>query len=271
MAWAALSLPASAVIAFFHGSELGKFERSLIWRFLMRRLYARVDGYAVASHFVENLVRANALTDQGRPLRLAPCAVPNGLADLARGHRRADNARLRLLTVGRLHPRKGQLETARALSLLPVELRQRIIYSVVGRGDEYYRRLVESACAEAGVRCEFSGGVTETELAAAYGSCDIYIQSSLALARSVEGFGISYLEAAAFGCPCVGVATGGVGEAVINGVTGLLTPEGDLRGFAGSIARLLEDASLRRRMGEAGRQHAAAFDWERSARALLTD
>lgn len=269
MVWAALRPSAAQVTAFFHGSEIGKFERSVLWTPLVRRMYARVDGYAAASRFVAKSVRDSALINPGVPLMLVPCAIPQGLQRLARSGNPADRSELRLLTVARLHPRKGQLETARALSLLRPDLRRRLVYSVVGSGDETYRREVESACAAGGVRCEFRGAVSEEQLAVEYAGCDLYVQSSRTLARSVEGFGISYLEAAAFGRPCVGVDTGGVGEAVIDGVTGLLAPEGDLPALAACVTRLLDDPALRRKMGEAGRLHAANFNWEESARALL--
>lgn len=269
MTWAALMPPAARVTAFFHGSEIGKFEHTLGWRSLMRRCYARVDEYAVASRYVEGIVRESSLTEGGIPLKVAPCAVPVGLQRLVRNDRRPDAAKLRLLTVARLHPRKGQVETARALSVLPRELREKIVYCVVGSGNERYRRQIESSCKDGGISCEFEGSVSEEQLAAAYDGCDIYIQSSRTLARSVEGFGISYLEAAAFGRPSVGVHTGGVGEAVIDEVTGLLAREGDLTGLASCVRRLMEDPPLRRRMGEAGRLHANSFSWEQSARALI--
>lgn len=269
MAWAALRPSAAEVTAFFHGSEIGKFERSALWGPRVRQMYARVDGYAAASRFVEGAVRASALINPSLSLTLAPCAIPQRLQRLAGSGDPADRPELRLLTVARLHPRKGQLETARALSLLRPDLRRRIVYRVVGSGDEPYRREVEFACAAGGVRCEFKGTVSEEELAAEYAGCDVYVQSSQTMARSVEGFGISYLEAAAFGRPCVGVDTGGVGEAVIDGVTGLLAPEGDLPSLAACVTRLLDDPALRRKMGEAGRLHAANFNWEESARALL--
>ena len=273
MAWAALAaggmVGAARLVAFFHGSELLKFEGSWMWAGMMRRLYGRVERYGAASRFVERRVRESPLARSNIPLTLATCAVPVALDRLAQPARGDNHVDLRLLTVARLHPRKGQLETVHALSLLPATLRARIVYSMVGRGDERYRRQIELAGRRAGVRCEFPGGLAEEELSAAYRACDIYVQSSRTLAQSVEGFGISYLEAAAFGRPSVGVKTGGVGEAVEDGMTGFLAEEGDLSGFARWIERLAADGDLRWKMGEAGRKHAARFNWEASARALL--
>ncbi|WP_047458427.1 glycosyltransferase family 4 protein [Rhizobium rhizogenes] len=56
-----------------------------------------------------------------------------------------------------------------------------------------------------------------------------------------EAYGLAYLEAQAAGLPVVAQATAGVPEVVMNGVTGILTPGGDLKAYAGAIARLLGD------------------------------
>ena len=87
-------------------------------------------------------------------------------------------------------------------------------------------------------------------------------------ARSVEGFGISFLEAAFYGKPAAAFRSGGVVEAVIEGQTALLVAEDDLAGLALAIGRLLDDPELRIRMGEAGREYVKSLRWEDSARLL---
>lgn len=69
-----------------------------------------------------------------------------------------------------------------------------------------------------------------------------------------ETFGISVVEAMAFGLPVVATTAGGLPEVVENGLTGLLVPPGDSLALAEAIACLLSDPSLRRRMGQAGRE-----------------
>jgi glycosyltransferase involved in cell wall biosynthesis len=71
-----------------------------------------------------------------------------------------------------------------------------------------------------------------------------------------ESFGRSVVEAMAAALPVVGVAAGGVGETVLDGVTGFLVPEHDARGLADAIRRLAASAELRLQMGDAGRQRA---------------
>lgn len=73
-----------------------------------------------------------------------------------------------------------------------------------------------------------------------------------------EAYGLAYLEAQAAGVPVVAQAIAGVPEVVADGVTGFLTPAGDDAAAAQAIARILTDAALQRRMGQAARAHVAA-------------
>ena len=65
-------------------------------------------------------------------------------------------------------------------------------------------------------------------------------------------------EAMAYGRPVVATAVGGLVDAVSDGETGLLVPANDPEALRAAVMGLLEDAELRRRLGEAGRRHARA-------------
>lgn len=80
-----------------------------------------------------------------------------------------------------------------------------------------------------------------------------------------EGFGIVYLEAAAFGKPVVAGNVAGAVDAVLDGETGLLVDPSDEVAVAGAIARLLGDPQLARRMGAAGAARAQDFAWPQVA------
>ena len=78
-------------------------------------------------------------------------------------------------------------------------------------------------------------------------SFDVFVMCS-----EMEGLGTSILDAMAAGKPVVGTRTGGIPEVVDDAVTGVLVPPGDAPALAGAIVRLLENPSLRERMGQAG-------------------
>jgi phosphatidylinositol alpha-1,6-mannosyltransferase len=254
-------------IAFFHGSEALRLASHAVWRPPARRLYARCAGAAVASRYVEGLVRESGLLPSGMAIALAPPAVPSFFERQLPRAAAADGI-LRILTVGRLHPRKGQLEVALALGQMPAELRSRVLYQIAGAGSEDYRRMVQAACTKGGIRAEFLGETDDSALPGLYARCAIYAQASHRAGNSVEGFGISLLEAQFHGCPVVSCRTGGVAEAVRDGETGFLVPENDQPALTGALTRLIADPGLRFALGDAGRAFARRFSWEDSARIL---
>ena len=283
---AAVGCTARQVTCVFHGSEVLRFGRNRFWRALASRFYrAEAIRIAVTTRYVESLLRGSGLLPSGAEILLTPCALPSvfhveqkeGAEFKSLNSREeaqskiqggAAESDLRVLTVARLHPRKGQLEVARALRLLPLEQRARIVYQMVGVGLAAYRQQVETACREGGVRCEFLGDVDEQALGGIYANATVYAQASRTLPQSVEGFGITFLEAAACGCPAAAWRSGGVAEAVLDGETGLLVEEGNLAELAAAVGRLLRNTDLRREIGERGRAFARNFQWEVSTQLL---
>ncbi|MEW6409284.1 MAG: glycosyltransferase [Nitrospirota bacterium] len=69
-----------------------------------------------------------------------------------------------------------------------------------------------------------------------------------------EALGTSVLEAMAASIPVVATNVGGIPEAIIDGVTGILVSPGDADALADAIKKLIQDKSMARRMGEEGRQ-----------------
>ncbi len=80
-------------------------------------------------------------------------------------------------------------------------------------------------------------------------SNDVFI-----LTTNYEGFPISILEAMRAGLPVIATDVGGVGEAIIDGVTGYLVPRGNSKAVRERIEILARNPELRRKMGEAGRR-----------------
>lgn len=75
----------------------------------------------------------------------------------------------------------------------------------------------------------------------------------LAHPADMEGLGVSLLQAAAARLPIIASRAGGMPEAVHDGDNGVLIEVGDVAALAAALNRLLDDPTLRARMGEAGR------------------
>jgi glycosyltransferase involved in cell wall biosynthesis len=74
----------------------------------------------------------------------------------------------------------------------------------------------------------------------------------------------------AHGRPVVASAVGGLLDLVVDGETGLLVPPGDADALRAGLARVLDDAQLRRSMGAAARKRAEEkLSWERVTLATL--
>lgn len=95
---------------------------------------------------------------------------------------------------------------------------------------------------------------------------DIYVLSS-----DYEGIGLAIIEAMAAGLPVVATAVGGVPEAIVDGVNGILVPPRQPKTLAQAIVRLVVDPDMARAMGEAGRARAEElFDARVMAEKTLT-
>jgi len=257
------------VLSVLHGSEILRFRGSGFWRFWARRFFPRVECVFTVSKYSQSLLEQGFLAPLARRIVIARCAASTAAMRPCAAAARHDG-KIRVLTLARVHPRKGQLDTAQALARLPAQYRSRIIYQIGGTGDASYLRRVEGACREAGIGFEPLGQINRDRVAATYQQCDICAMTSRRLPRSVEGFGISHLEAGFHGKPVVGYRSGGAVEAVVDGETGLLVNEGDIPALADAFERLLADSALRQRLGEGGRRHAATFSWDATARIVMS-
>ena len=128
-------------------------------------------------------------------------------------------------------------------------------YLVVGKGDPDD---LKALAASEGVadRITIVDYVSEGDLPTLYHLCDLYAMVSRwdPITKEVEGFGICYLEAGACGKPCVAGSVGGCGDAVEDGVTGLVVDPTDNDAVYEALRALLTDPDRSHVMGQAGRR-----------------
>jgi phosphatidylinositol alpha-1,6-mannosyltransferase len=141
-------------------------------------------------------------------------------------------------------------------------------YLIVGDGP--YRPQLESLAEAMGVQDHviFAGQVPTEELPDVYALSDVFVMPSRERLEvdDVEGFGIVFLEASACAKPVIGGRSGGIPEAIVDGVTGLLVDAHDPEDIGNALARLLTDRDLAIRLGQQGRLRVVHdFDWARVA------
>lgn len=259
----------SRLVLTFHGSEILKFARSPYRRYLARKLIQRAARVSTLSNYTQELLLSH-FPEAADKISLTPGALRSDFEGSTK-ERATNPPKVVILTVGRLHPRKGQLHTLRALQMLRPEIRARIEYWIVaGQVKGRYDSLLQAAAAQhPELTVRFLGNVGEADLPGVYEQADIFAMTSINYGHSVEGFGLVYLEAAAYGLPVVAHDVGGVSEAVADGVTGLLVPPHRPAQLAAAFEKLIGDGELRRRLGAAGRQWASRNRWTKSAELLF--
>jgi glycosyltransferase involved in cell wall biosynthesis len=253
----------------FHGSEILAFARSPLRRWLAGRLIGHATRVSTLTTYTQELL-LQRFPHAADKIFLTPGALRTDFAVVPPRTARAQD-KIVILTVARLHPRKGQLLTLQALQMLPAGVRARIEYWIVGGRNKgnYEDRLRALAASDPALTVRFFGNIPDAELAQVYDRSDIFALTSINHGQSVEGFGLVYLEAAAHSLPIVAHKVGGVSEAVRDGVTGLLVTPGRPAELAAAFERLIHDVPLRRMLGDAGRVWAARNCWRENASTLF--
>jgi len=171
----------------------------------------------------------------------------------------------RIVSVGRLVPRKGYATIVEALVDLPgVELVVAGGHTVDGQVEAEQVRL-EALAAALGVadRVHFIGQVGHFLMPALLCTADVVVCSPW-----YEPFGLVPLEAMACGVPVVASAVGGMLDSVADGETGLLVPPQDPAALAAALGGLLADPERRAAYGRAGVQRARSlYSWDAVAAA----
>jgi phosphatidylinositol alpha-1,6-mannosyltransferase len=263
------TLPSGRLILTLHGSEILKLAMRPLTRWSTRRLFARADRISVVSRHAENLLLRYFPNATGKVV-MTHGALRAGFAASPPIKVPSGSGRLIVLTVARLHPRKGQLRVIESLQALPPDQRAKIEYWLVGsHGKEGYEGALRTAAQHADFPVKFLGDIPDEKLGALYSQADIFAMTSMPHKLSVEGFGLVYLEAGAHGLPVVAHDIGGVPEAVVDNTTGLLVSSDDPGALTAAFARLIADPDLRRRLGDAGRVRALAHSWRDAALTLF--
>jgi len=249
------------LVVTLHGTEILRFRRSALRRRLFRRFLDQCDRIGVVSEYNRKLLRKKFPSVDESRIRVVPGALRHDFANPPTRKRRPDG-HVRLITVGRIHPRKGQHFVIKALAKLPKALRDKVEYHIVGPVvKSKYAEQLKATADQAGVPVKFVGEVDDDCLPQHYVNADIFAMTSVQSGVSVEGFGLVYLEAAACGLPVVAHDTGGVAEAVRHEQSGFVLPPGDTPELTGALRRLIESPELRKKMAAAGQARAAELSW----------
>jgi glycosyltransferase involved in cell wall biosynthesis len=229
---------------------------------LWGRLVARqVDRTLCVSEFVAQRARAT-------PLRRTTIAVVHNGTDVQALERPlVERYPVRLGIVGRVNAQKQHVTLLRAIALLKTRLPPETFHlDIVGPAVGEPPRDIEAEIAGLGLeRLVTRSGFVEDRN-------EIYDKLDILVAPAVdEAFGLTTIEAGAYGLPVVAARSGGLPEIVLDETTGLLFEPGNAEDLAGSLERLIRDRELRHWLGQAACARVRAdFTMEKMAERFLS-
>lgn len=258
-------------IASVHGDELMACRglKRKAWRAL--GVYRTADKIVCNSRYTEALLRDGGFVAPYMPTVVSYCGVSefwfeSESVDI-RNALGLPQGRQIILTVARLDERKGHRLVLEAIERLPETLQRDLAYVVVGPDvDPVFATKLRARAAASPVPVLFTGPLPDRSVRALYAAAAVFCMPNEAHPDRVEGFGQAFLEAGAQGIPSVAARLGGIPEAVIDGVTGLLTPPGDVTALARALEMILRRPDLRQRLGAAARTRAQRMSFERCMR-----
>jgi glycosyltransferase involved in cell wall biosynthesis len=261
---AALRVP---LVVTLHGYDVTTADkyvgRTLAGKLYLRRrqkLWDRASVFLCVSEFI----RSKAL-EAGFPkekLRVHFIGI-----DRRRFRPAGDRAGKEVVFVGRLVEKKGCIHLLRAMRRVQdVEPTARLV--IVGDGP--LRASLEKSAQELKIQAEFLGSQPASVVRESIRRASLLcIPSITGTDGGSEGLGMVILEAQAMGRPVVGFRSGGIPEAICEGVTGLLAPAGDEASLAEQILRYLQDEAFWQSSSTRGIDWVAErFDLDRQTREL---
>ena len=165
----------------------------------------------------------------------------------------------RLITVSRFDRRKNHEKVLMAVRNLK-QIYPQIIYTCIGYGkeEERLKKLTRELVLENQVL--FLNNVSEGLKNALISSSDIFVMPSIKYKKSIEGFGITFIEAAQHGLPSIGGKDGGAADAIQHEKTGLICDGSSLEDIYSSINKLLENKNYKR-FGDFAKEASKKFLW----------
>ncbi len=241
-----LDIPVAMV---FGGSDAQISDNNEWYRRKLRRLWERVDQCIFISHFLRDQAITRGCSPQKSKVIYRGCVI-------GQVPERVEKPYVRIVSVGNLGEVKGFEYLIKSFAIVR-ETHKNIRLSIIGAGvlENQLRRFA----AELGVsdEVEFMGALSWEAVQSELAQSNIYVQPSIRTAGGLEeGFCQAVLEAQVMQLPAIVFNSGALVETIEDGVTGFVVPERDCDVLAEFIGILVEDDSLRWRIGAEGRKRA---------------
>ncbi|MES3005123.1 MAG: glycosyltransferase family 4 protein [Patescibacteria group bacterium] len=154
-----------------------------------------------------------------------------------------------ILFVGAIKNRKGVLESLQAIKKYKDKYGSDFVYNIAGpyKDNDIYLKQVTHKISELGLEKEVKvlGKVTESQLKYLYANSDLFLMLPIQDGFSVEGFGLVYLEANAYGVPTIGSLNSGAVDAIFEGVSGYVVDPFKAEDVAERIHSIIDNKAIK--------------------------
>ena len=167
----------------------------------------------------------------------------------------------KIITVARLEKRKNHEKILMTIKNLKVKF-PNIKYISIGTGSE--ENNLKILCKKLSIEKEvsFLKNVDQKLKSALIESSNLFLMPSIIDKKSVEGFGISYIEAASYGVGSIGGKDGGASDAILHDKTGLICDGNDLSSIYDSIINFFDDNN-HKKFGSDAKKFSENFYWNK--------
>ena len=245
-----------------HSKEINHIEGTFINKRMLKAL--NKASYVISnSEFTKKLAVKNGLNEKKIKIIHPGCNYPikidNKSLDKAKDLFR--NSFPKILTVARLDKRKSHQNILMTIKNLTPRF-PNIKYISIGDGDEMQN--LKNLKNELGLGNEVLLLKESAELlkVALLEQSDLFLMPSVIYKKSVEGFGISFIEAAAFGTGSIGGVDGGASDAIQEGVTGYLCDGSDLNSIYETIVKFYDNDNFKQ-LGKNAFTFSKNFSWDK--------
>ena len=248
-------------ICLIHSKEINHRKGSLLNKRVLKVLN-NIDHVVSNSKFTKNLA-INSGVDGKKIIVINPGVEPSKELSkeiLFEAEDMLQHKNPRLITVSRLEKRKNHEKIIMSLRNLK-QLYPNIIYTCIGYGEaeENIKKLVKELNLENQVL--FLKNISQELKNALLAKSNLFVMPSVIYKKSVEGFGIAYIEAAQYGLPSIGGKDGGEADAIKNNETGIICDGNSLDEIYSSIDLILKNNSYKNFINKT-KEFAKKFEWD---------
>jgi len=236
---------AKKVIVFAHGQEFLSIQKK---KKRIGNNLNRVSSIICSSSYTSKLICKLNLTNAPRVV-IPPTYSLNTISNYKKNVNKNTN-KVSLLTISRLEERKGIIPVLKSLSEMNNnnELKP-FFWNICGEGLQANEIKEAIGHLNLSNNVQLVGKVTGNEKESFLEKADLFIMPSYKVNDSIEGFGISYIEAAAYGVPSIAGIDGGVRDAVIDSETGWCVNPLDKSALSKTLQNAINNKDIREQYG----------------------